>query len=159
PFRDAAGRGAGAQGHQPPGARVRGPAREVMDGVWETLRQRLDYATFVPHPIADLERADLRHRDGAPYTVIKNPRGDRGAGTYLRLEPEDVALLELMDGARTVQDIVIAPLEASGRFALDRLARLTASLAANGFFGEERPRLYERLAARRSLGEPLVRLS
>jgi len=130
-----------------------------VDGIWETLRQRLDYATFVPRPIADLERADLRHRDGSPYSVIKNPRGDRGAGTYLRLEPEDVALLELMDGTRTVQDIVIANLEKTGAFALDRLARLTASLSANGFFGEERPRVYERLARRRALRDPLTRLS
>jgi len=130
-----------------------------MDGIWETLRQRLDYAMFVPQPIADLERADLRHRDGRPYTVIKNPRGDKGAGTYLRLEPEDVALLELMDGVRSIQDIVIAHLEKSGGFALDRLARLTASLAANGFFGEERPRVYERLARRRALRDPLIQLS
>ena len=127
--------------------------------IWETLRDRLDYAKFVPHPIADLERAALRHRDGRPYTMIKNPHGDRGAGTYLRLEPEDVALLDLMNGQRTISDIVIAHLEQSGTFALDRLARLTAALAANGFYGEERPRVYQKLATRRALRDPLVRLS
>ncbi len=130
-----------------------------MDGIWETLRERLDYAAFVPKPTLDIERADLRHRDGRPYTVIKNPHGDRGAGTYLRLEADDVALLDLMDGSRTIQDILIEHLQRNGVFAVDRLARLTAMLAANGFFGEERPRVYERLARRRAMRDPLVRLS
>ena len=130
-----------------------------MDGIWQTLRERLDYASFVPVPIADYERADMRRRAGRPYVVIKNPHGDRGAGTYLRLEAEDVALLDLMDGTRSIQEILIAHLERNGVFAVDRLARLTAMLAANGFFGEERPRLYERLAARRAQRDPLVRAS
>jgi len=130
-----------------------------MDGIWETLRARVEYATFVPHPIPDFERVDLRRRDGTPYTVLKNPRGDRGAGLYVRLEPEDVALFELMDGTRTIQDILIEGLQRSGVFALARLARLTAALSANGFFGEERPRVYEHLALRRALRAPLTRLS
>jgi putative peptide zinc metalloprotease protein len=130
-----------------------------MDGIWETIRQRIEYATFVPHPVPDFERADLRRRDGTPYTMLKNPRGARGAGLYVRLEPEDVALFELMDGTRTIQDILVKHLEQSGVFALARLARLTAALSANGFFGEERPRVYERLALQRALRDPLTRLS
>ena len=130
-----------------------------MDGIWETIRQRVEYATFVPRPVPDFERADLRRRDGTPYTMLKNPRGARGAGLYVRLEPEDVALFELMDGSRTIQDILVKHLEQSGVFALARLARLTAALSANGFFGEERPRVYERLALQRALRDPLTRLS
>ncbi|MEK7862320.1 MAG: hypothetical protein AAB295_03545, partial [Chloroflexota bacterium] len=106
-----------------------------MDGIWETIRTRTEYASFVPRPIADIERADLRRRDGTTYTMLKNPHGARGAGLYLRLEPEDVQLLELMDGRRSVQEIVIEHLQRQGVFAIDRLARLTAALAANGFFG------------------------
>ena len=130
-----------------------------MDGIWDTLRERLDYGLFVPKPIADIERAEVARRDGTRYTVVKNPRGDRGSGTYLRLEPADVALLDLMDGVRTVSDVVVEHLQRSGVFALDRLARLTAVLAANGFFGEERPRVYERLMLRRALRDPLTRAS
>lgn len=130
-----------------------------MDGIWDTIRTRIDYASFVPRPTADLERVELRHRDGRPYTMIKNPHGDRGAGTYLRLEPEDAALLDLMDGTRSIQDILVESLQRGGGFALDRLARLTAALAANGFFGEERPRVYERLRLRRALRDPITRAS
>jgi len=105
--------------------------------LWQTLRDRLDYATFVPAPVAGIERADLRRRDGSPYTMLKNPHGDNGAGRYLRLDPADVQLFELMDGHRTIQDVLVAHLESAGVFAIDRLARLTASLRVNGFFGEE----------------------
>ncbi len=127
--------------------------------VWEILRERLDYAAFVPAPVADVERADLKRRDGSPYTMLKNPHGDNGAGRYLRLEPADVQLFELMDGERSIQDILVASLERSGVFAIDRLARLTAALRANGFFGEEPPMLYEKLFARRAMRDPIVRSS
>ncbi len=130
-----------------------------MDGIWQTLRQRLEYAMFVPKLMPDLERAALRRRDGSPYTMLKNPHGDRGAGRYLRLEPDDVSLVELMDGQRTIQDILIEELQRRGTFALDRLARLTSALAVNGFFGEEQPRVYQRIARERAERDPLTRVA
>jgi len=99
--------------------------------VWQILRDRLDYASFVPAPRSDIQRADLRRRDGTPYTMLKNPHGDNGAGRYLRLDPADVQLYELMDGQRSIQDLLVANLESTGTFAIDRLARLTAALRAN----------------------------
>ena len=126
--------------------------------MWQSLRDRLDYASSVPRLIPDFERADLRSRDGTHYTVLKNPHGDRGAGTYLRLEAADVELVELMDGARTIEDVLVEHLSRTGTFALDRLARLTAALRANGFFGEEPAAIYQKLFARRARRDPLVRL-
>ncbi|HUG05119.1 MAG TPA: cyclic nucleotide-binding domain-containing protein [Candidatus Limnocylindria bacterium] len=130
-----------------------------IDGIWETLRGRLDYAAFVPRLVPDIERATLRRRDGSSYAVLKNPHADRGAGLYVSLEPEDVELVELMDGARSAQDILVVHLERRGVLALGRLARLTATLAANGFFGEERPAIYEKLRALRANRDPLTRIS
>ena len=127
--------------------------------IWQALREKLDYASFVPTPVPEVERADLRRRDGTPYTVLKNPRGDSGGGTYLRLNATDLALFELMDGRRSVQEILVEHLERSGTFALERLARLTAALRASGFFGEESPPVYEKLFALRARRDPLVRAS
>jgi putative peptide zinc metalloprotease protein len=127
--------------------------------IWQTLRDRLDYAAFMPAPVADVERADLKRRDGSPYTMLKNPHGDSGAGRYLRLDPADVQLFELMDGQRSIQDILVANLERTGTFAIDRLARLTAALRANGFFGEEPPAFYEKLMMRRAMRDPVARAS
>ena len=42
--------------------------------------------------------------------MLKNPRGDSGAGTYLQLEGADIQLYELMDGTRTVRAILLAHL-------------------------------------------------
>src|SRR5438128_1541053 len=130
-----------------------------MVDVWDVLRSRLDYASFVPTPLPDIERADLSRRGGGRYTVLKNPHGDGGAGRYARLEPADVALYELMDGRRSVQEILVENLERSGTFALERLARLTSALRVNGFFGEEPPPIYEKLGAIRARRDPLTRLS
>jgi putative peptide zinc metalloprotease protein len=130
-----------------------------MEGIWAVLRERLDYTTFVPRLVPDIERVALQRRDGSTYYVLKNPRGERGAGLYVRLEPEDLRLVDLMDGERSIQDILVVHLERHGSFALDRLARVTAILGANGFFGEERALFYERLAARRAMRDPLTRLS
>ncbi|MFN2520576.1 MAG: cyclic nucleotide-binding domain-containing protein [Candidatus Limnocylindria bacterium] len=130
-----------------------------MDGVYATIGARLDYASFVPAPVPGIVRADLRKRDGTAYTVLKNPLGEDGAGTYLQLEPADAELFELMDGRRTTADILVEYLGRRGHFALDRLARLTAALAANGFFGEARVDVYRGLRQRKALRDPLARAS
>jgi len=130
-----------------------------VEGIYETIRERIDYASFVPRLVDGIERADLQRRDGTTYTMLKNPQGDSGAGLYLPLEPEDMALLDLMDGTRSVQDILVTHLQERGVFALDRLARLTAALGANGFFGEERPPVYQKLLMLRARRDPLVQLS
>ncbi len=134
-----------------------GDTATTTTSIWDVLRERIDYASFVPRPLPDIERQDLADR-GGPYTILRNPHGDGGAGSYLRLEPADVALYERMDGLRTVQEILIEQLLESGSFALDRMARLTAALATNAFFGEPRPRVYQRLFMRRAMRDPLRRL-
>jgi putative peptide zinc metalloprotease protein len=135
------------------------PCATGMEGIWAVLRERLEYASFVPRLVPDVERAELRRRDGSTYYVLKNPRGAQGAGLYAQLEPEDLRLVDLMDGVRSVQDILVAYLDRHGAFALDRLARVTAVLGANGFFGEERPMIYEKLIIRRAMRDPLTRAS
>jgi len=130
-----------------------------MDGIWQVLESKLEYGALVPTPVSGIVRADLRKRDGSPYTILKNPHGDKGAGTYVRLEPADVQLFELMDGKRSTSEILVAHLQSSGYLALDRLGQLTAALAANGFFGEARVDAYARLRQRRALRDPLVSLS
>lgn len=130
-----------------------------MEGIWATLADKLDFATFVPTPVGGIERADLRTRDGTPYTVLKNPSGDGGAGTYVRLDEGYAELFGLMDGTRSTSEILVEHLQRRGFLALDRLAMLSANLAANGFFGEATIDAYARLRRRRAMRDPLVRLS
>jgi putative peptide zinc metalloprotease protein len=131
----------------------------ALDGVWSALAQRLDFGAFVPVPVQGIERSDLRTRDGIPYTVLKNPHGDGGAGTYVRLDEGYVDLFELMDGKRSTSEILVEHLQRKGYLALDRLSMLTANLAANGFFGDATVDAYAPLRRRRAMADPLVRLS
>jgi putative peptide zinc metalloprotease protein len=126
--------------------------------IYEAIEQKLDFGSFVPHLVPDVERAELRKRDGTPYTVIKNPHGDRGAGTYMQLQQADVELLDLMDGERSTSAILVEELQRRGFLALDRLAMLTANLAANGFFGDATIDIYTSLRRRKALSDPLIRL-
>jgi putative peptide zinc metalloprotease protein len=126
--------------------------------IYEAVEQKLDFGSFVPRPVEGIVRADLRKRDGTPYTVLKNPHGDRGAGTYLSLQQGDIELFELMDGTKTTSEILVAHLERHGFLALDRLAMLTANLAANGFFGDPTIDVYTSLRRRRALTDPLIRV-
>jgi hypothetical protein len=57
-----------------------------MTDLWVTLAQRIEYAALAPTPHPEIERGDLRRGEGTPYAVLKNPRGDDGAGTYLQLK-------------------------------------------------------------------------
>ena len=125
--------------------------------IYEDLERKLDFGSFVPRPVEGIERADLRKRDGTPYTVLKNPGGDHGAGTYVTLDPGYVELFELMDGTRSTSEILVEHLQRRGYLALDRLAMLTANLAANGFFGDASVDIYGSLRRRRALRDPLIR--
>ena len=128
-----------------------------MASIYDDVEQKLDFSSFVPRLVPDIERADLKARDGTPYSVIKNPHGDRGAGTYLKLQQSEVDLLELMDGERSTSQILVAHLERHGFLALDRLALLVANLGANGFFGDPTIDIYRSLRRRRALSDPLIR--
>lgn len=132
---------------------------EGAAGIWDALARRLDFGSFVPKPTPGIERSDLRRRDGSPYTMLKNPQGDGGAGTYVRHDPEYVELFELMDGARSASEILVEHLQRRGHLAVERLAMLVANLAANGFFGEKRIDVYTGLRRRAARRDPLVRLS
>ncbi len=132
--------------------------RCAISDLWEALRERLDYARFVPRLIPDYERFEYRTRTGEPRVMVKNPHGDGGAGTYLMLDAAEAELLARMDGTKSVQEIIVEHLLEKGVFALDRLGRLTAILAANGFFGSERVNVYQRFLRRRALRRPIARM-
>jgi CRP-like cAMP-binding protein/Zn-dependent protease len=129
-----------------------------MADVWETLERKLDFGSFVPVLVPGIERADMRKRDGTPYTMLKNPAGDRGAGTYVTLDEPYVPLYELIDGKRTTSEILIEHLQRQGYLAVDRLAYLIANLGANGFFGRATVDVYGKLRRRKAMRDPLTQL-
>ena len=108
--------------------------REATLDLWETIEERLDLSKKKPKRIANVEVALQQRTHGEEYYVLRSPE----ANTYLKLEPRDYFLWELMDGEHSVRDLAVAYFVKFGAFAFDRLVHLMAQLKANHLL-EEKP--------------------
>ena len=115
-------------------AQIRTHARKRRRGqrvdAWGAIEKRLNPATFRPHTRGDIEIVDLSSRSGEPYTMMKSPTGP----SYMRLSAEEKFAYELMDGTRTVKEIVVAHFQRYGTFSLSQVADLVDELYRNNFF-------------------------
>lgn len=95
---------------------------------WAWLSQQLDSATYCP--IADPHVSGQRVQEAqSSYYILKN----RAENAYLKLDESDYALWQLMDGSRTVKDLVVAHFLTHKTFAYGRINALVAELKANRF--------------------------
>src|SRR3990172_6201936 len=85
----------------------------------------------LPRLVEGIERA----RHGDDEVMIRAPRPG-GAKNYLRLEPADERLLELIDGTHTPAEILMASFRDGGGFPVARLTRLLEALKRGGFLVE-----------------------
>src|SRR5579864_515376 len=100
-----------------------------MATVWQVLGRALSPVEDRPRIAPELESACYTTRAGAPYVVIHNAR----AHTYARLDPREFELLPLMDGRRSVKELVIAYYQRHGVLALARVAGLVHLLRQQHF--------------------------
>lgn len=114
-------------------AAEREPARELSLDLWETLQERLDLSKRKPRRIAHVEVA-FHQTSREEYYVLNNPEAD----TYLKLDPRDYFIWELMDGEHSIRDLAVAYFAKYGAFPLDRLVHLITQLKTNRFL-EEKP--------------------
>ncbi len=103
-------------------------------GLWKLLVERLDFAKARPAAIPDYEFRRQEGRRGDHYYVLKNPLED----TYLRLSSKDFYLYGLMDGHKTVQELLVAYFHKFRTFAFSRLGSLVEQLQ-EAYFLKERP--------------------
>jgi CRP-like cAMP-binding protein/Zn-dependent protease len=104
------------------------PPAETPD-LWAALAQRVDITAFRPELAPDIEVKTFHLRWGNDYTIIANPRDL----VHLRLEPGEAELLPLMDGTRTVGEIVVERLDESGDLELSGVADLVSELQRGNF--------------------------
>jgi CRP-like cAMP-binding protein/Zn-dependent protease len=98
-------------------------------GLWEVLAERVDPAAFRPQLAPDIEVKEFHLRWGNDYAMVANPR----ELLHYRLEPGEVELLPLMDGSRTVKEIVVERLRESGDLELSGVADLVRALHEGNF--------------------------
>ena len=113
--------------------------------VWERLDDLIDPAEARPRLAPDIELKRFQLRWGNDYAMICNPR----TLVHYRLEPGDADLVELMDGSRTVKELVIQRMEKSGDLDLVAAADIVELLASEGFL--DQPYVDVDAAVRRAL--------
>jgi CRP-like cAMP-binding protein/Zn-dependent protease len=101
-------------------------------GVWDALASRIDPAAFRPRLAADIEVREFKLKWGNDYVMIANPRDL----VHYRLSPEDAALLPLMDGTRTVKEIVVERFRDSGDLELSGVIDLVRLLQEENFLDQ-----------------------
>lgn len=120
--------------------------------VWEAVATRIDPARSRPRLAPDVEIKEFALRWGGRYAMIGNPRDQ----VFYRLDPEDVEVLRLMDGTRTVREIVVERFRERGDLHLSGVADLIELLRQEGFLDPRPVRVDE--ALRRAL-EPGSRIT
>jgi len=98
-------------------------------GLWVDLAAKVDPAQFRPKLAPDVEVKQFSLRWGNDYTVVANPRDL----VHYRLGPGEVDLLRLMDGTRTVREIVVERFRESGDLELSGVADLVRQLRVGNF--------------------------
>jgi CRP-like cAMP-binding protein len=97
--------------------------------VWTRLSETLDPAEFRPRLAPDIELKEFKLRGGNDYAVIANPRDL----VHYRLEPAEIELVKLMDGTRTVKEIMVERFQESGDLELSGVADLVSILYEGNF--------------------------
>jgi CRP-like cAMP-binding protein/Zn-dependent protease len=97
--------------------------------VWRRLSDLVDPAQFRPKLAPDIERKVQRLRWGNDYAIIQNPRDQ----IHIQLTPRDLELLDLMDGTRTVKEIVFERFQDQGSLELEGVADMVRSLYEANF--------------------------
>jgi putative peptide zinc metalloprotease protein len=114
--------------------------------LWTWVRAQVDKASYRPQPARGVIVRRLAE-DGLAYYVLKNP----GLGTYLKLSEQDYILWSLMDGSRTIKDLVVAYFERYKAFAFGRVTVLVDELRSEGFLTDKPVEIYRQ--AREQLAE------
>ena len=79
-------------------------------GVWASLSEQLDPTTFRPKLAAGTEWKVFHLPWGDDYAMVANPLRT----VHYRLPPSDVELFPLLDGSRSVSDLIVERLDDEG---------------------------------------------
>ena len=98
-------------------------------GVWDRLAGLVDPAEYRPHLRDDIEIKIFRLKWGNDYAMIANPTDL----LHYEIPVDDVDLLRMMDGTRTVKEIVVERFRDSGDLELDDVVDLVKMLRTSNF--------------------------
>jgi putative peptide zinc metalloprotease protein len=115
------------------------PARVSQQrALWDALREHLNPALYRPVRAEGITAVRLTNRQAQAYYILANRRNSR----YLKLSVEDHHLWELMDGTRTVKDLIFEYFTAFGALAFDRVAQLVLHLKLYRMLADPDPNVF-----------------
>ncbi|MRR09154.1 hypothetical protein EG831_03510, partial [bacterium] len=123
-------------------------------GVWGLLGKKLDFSQARPETLPGFEEARFVDGEGRGYYVLKAP----GAAGYVKLGENDRYLFSLLDGRRTVQQVLVEYFRKYGALAFSRVGSLVSQLSAGGFLTRRPVGFYARLLRKLALQRPLAQV-
>jgi putative peptide zinc metalloprotease protein len=102
--------------------------------LWEQLSELVDIGQYRPKLAPDIEVKYFTRRSGEPYYMMGNPRDL----LFFRIGQVEYELIMLMDGSRTVKEIVLERFQESGEMELSGVADIVRQFRTANFF-EDRP--------------------
>lgn len=129
------------------------PTSAAPAGVWRLLGSRLDFSQARPEVLPGVEEARFTDREGRGYYVLKAP----GGAGYVKLGENDRFLFSLLDGRRTVQQVLVEYFRMYGALAFSRVGSLVSQLSAGGFLTRRPVGFYAKLLRKLALQKPLAR--
>jgi CRP-like cAMP-binding protein len=102
----------------------------TLPGIWAHLAQLVDPAEFRPKLADDVEIKEFKLRWGNDYAIIANPR----ELLHFDVQPNQVGAMRLMDGTRTLKEIVVDQFKESGEIEFSGIWDLVQALYAANFF-------------------------
>jgi putative peptide zinc metalloprotease protein len=116
---------------------------------WSALASRLEFSRYVPRTV---DPAGSHHVDSERWgrqLVLKSP-----TGRYLQLSARDEFLWRAMDGARSVQDLVLLYFHRFESFSFDRVSILVRRLKDAGLLEDPPLEVFRSLRSRIERGKP-----
>jgi CRP-like cAMP-binding protein len=112
--------------------RLAGEAPPEPGGLWDLLGTLVNPGDYRPKLSEDIEVKEFGLRSGEPYYMLANPRDL----VHYRLEADSYELVRLMDGTRTVKEIVLERLDESGEIDVGGVADLVYQLRSENFLDD-----------------------
>mgnify|MGYP006268553571 CR=1 FL=1 len=97
-------------------------------GLWAAMAERVDPASWQPQLAAGVEVMEFPSRSGNDYALVRNPEGD----SHYTLEIWEARLAQLMDGSRSIKDLILLRLEEEGDLDPASIAALITMLRVEG---------------------------
>src|SRR5215471_13803120 len=97
--------------------------------IWDSLAAEVEARNWRPKLAPWVEIKVFEARGGRAYGMVANGRDL----IYYGLEADEVGLLALLDGTRTLAEVVVAQLEQAGELETANIVSLVRSLHVGGF--------------------------